>query len=69
MCGNGVLQINEECDDGNLLTDDGCDSVCVIEFCGDGIAQASEECDDANLEDEDECSNECTWNGTCGDGI
>lgn len=30
-CGNGVLQGNEDCDDGNVNTGDGCDDVCLLE--------------------------------------
>ncbi len=28
-CGNGVLEVTEECDDGNLIDNDGCSAVCV----------------------------------------
>lgn len=31
MCGNGVIDANEECDDGNTDLWDGCDSNCIIE--------------------------------------
>jgi cysteine-rich repeat protein len=27
-CGNGVLEVTEECDDGNLIDNDGCSAVC-----------------------------------------
>jgi LPXTG-motif cell wall-anchored protein len=30
-CGNGNLEANEECDDGNTLSLDGCSSICTIE--------------------------------------
>jgi cysteine-rich repeat protein len=30
-CGNNLLDIAEECDDGNILSGDGCSSICVIE--------------------------------------
>ncbi|MCH9685577.1 MAG: DUF4215 domain-containing protein [Deltaproteobacteria bacterium] len=29
QCGNGVVDVMEICDDGNLVPDDGCDSTCV----------------------------------------
>lgn len=32
LCGNGVLDAGEECDDGNLLDDDGCSSTCTSEL-------------------------------------
>jgi cysteine-rich repeat protein len=31
VCGNGVLEAGEQCDDGNLLDLDGCDSTCKYE--------------------------------------
>jgi len=31
ICGNGVVDIGEECDDGNLIDGDGCSSECVVE--------------------------------------
>ncbi len=31
FCGNGVIEANEECDDGNPNNDDGCDSNCIRE--------------------------------------
>ena len=31
VCGNGVLEAGEECDDGNNLDGDGCDAFCFIE--------------------------------------
>ena len=32
MCGNGVVDPAEECDDGNMESADGCDETCQIEF-------------------------------------
>ena len=36
VCGNGIVQTGEQCDDGNLINGDGCSSVCMIEgmLCG-----------------------------------
>jgi cysteine-rich repeat protein len=31
VCGNGVLEAGEECDDGNILSGDGCSAICKIE--------------------------------------
>lgn len=48
VCGDGILQAGEECDDSNLINDDGCSSDCENEVspaCNDGILQAGEECD------------------------
>ena len=32
-CGDNHLDLDEECDDGNLINGDGCDSDCTIEIC------------------------------------
>ena len=38
-CGNNLIEAEkgEECDDGNLINGDGCNSSCIIEYCGDDI--------------------------------
>ncbi|MBU1239093.1 DUF4215 domain-containing protein [Myxococcota bacterium] len=72
VCGNGILEDGEQCDDGNTLGSDGCSTNCFLEglICGDGIVSISEECDDGNNFDGDGCSATCT-NETayCGDGV
>lgn len=67
-CGNGIVENEEECDDGNDLNDDECTTICTFPICGDGILGANEECDDGNLTNEDACTNSCT-SASCGDGI
>lgn len=72
MCGDGVLEGSEECDDGNNLDNDGCSSICKEEKCGDGIVQANEMCDDkegtpAYMNDDDGCTKGCKT-PSCGDG-
>lgn len=48
-CGNGTVERGEECDDGNVDTDDGCNAHCLLERgrCGDGQVQRllGEECE------------------------
>lgn len=41
VCGNGVLESSEECDDSNRRSGDGCSESCLLEIgiCGDGILQ------------------------------
>jgi cysteine-rich repeat protein len=39
VCGNGILEFSEQCDDGNTVSGDHCSSSCKNEFCGDGIVQ------------------------------
>jgi cysteine-rich repeat protein len=46
VCGNGVVEIGEQCDDGNVIETDGCVQVCRLATCGDGLVQADvEDCD------------------------
>ena len=68
LCGNHVVDDGEECDDGNLTSDDGCTKYCLKEpNCGDGVVDRGEECDDGNRQDGDlSCSSQCT---RCGDGL
>jgi fibro-slime domain-containing protein len=60
-CGNGVIECEEECDDGNHVALDGCSPQCRKEpyVCGDGIV-LGEACDDGNRTDGDGCSSSCT---------
>jgi cysteine-rich repeat protein len=63
VCGNGVLETPEECDDRNRRDSDGCSSTCLLEIgiCGDGVVQSllGEQCEqsihDSSLEYE--CDN------------
>jgi hypothetical protein len=56
VCGNGVVEINEECDDGALNSDtvpDACRSTnCKRAFCGDGVVDLFEDCEGNNLSGE-----------------
>ena len=76
VCGNGVVESEEECDDGNTDDGDGCSSVCEIEEeeaeCGNGTVEGDEECDDGNVIDGDGCSSTCAMEeigSVCGNGI
>ena len=84
MCGDGVLDPGEACDDGNETDGDGCSAACVDERCGDGVVNdaGAEACDDGNAEDGDGCSSVCAPEpgfdcdgepsacaATCGDGL
>jgi cysteine-rich repeat protein len=73
-CGNGVIDAGEQCDDGNIVSGDGCSTTCTIESgwtcagqpsvchttCGDGIVAGTEQCDDGNTMSGDGCSGTCT---------
>jgi hypothetical protein len=47
-CGDGIVQVGEECDDGVENSDtaaNACRTTCVPASCGDGVVDAGEECD------------------------
>lgn len=69
ICGDGVLDENEDCDDGpdNAETA-ACLPTCAAASCGDGNVQAGvEACDDGNEDDTDACTSVCEA-AACGDG-
>jgi fibro-slime domain-containing protein len=75
ICGDGVIEAGEECDDGNAASGDGCSSTCQIEtgytcpvvnqpcvpvnLCGNGVLDGAEQCDDGNRNSGDGCSSSC----------
>lgn len=79
LCGNGVVDAVEACDDGNKVDGDGCSSTCRTEpgytcadgschsTCGDGIKARDEACDDPKTPAY--CSAECKVIGGCADGV
>ncbi len=68
VCGDAVVQADEQCDDGNTDDTDACTSACEPATCGDGIIWAGEEtCDDGNTANNDGCSASCQLED-CGDG-
>ena len=77
VCGDGRVQGNEECDDGNRANDDGCKADCTRSpmdagACGNGHLDPGEECDGhAGLEDPTRqvCSPDCTLIPICGNGF
>ncbi|MDC0723691.1 DUF4215 domain-containing protein [Nannocystis bainbridge] len=72
VCGDGVVEGGEQCDDGNDVEGDGCEPSCVpTPECGNNEVEQGEVCDDGNTEDGDECSADCqtsTPAPECGDG-
>lgn len=72
-CGNGLIDADEACDDGNTQAGDGCDSACLIEagwqcvgqpsvcsaICSNGVVTENEGCDDGNSSAGDGCSPAC----------
>jgi cysteine-rich repeat protein len=68
VCGNGVVEPGETCDDSNLTSGDGCDSNCTPTGCGNGIVTMGEACDDGNPTSGDGCDSNCTATA-CGNGV
>ena len=59
LCGNGMVDPGEACDDGNQDNTDDCTSACELATCGDGFIQDGEECDDGNNINDDGCTDAC----------
>ena len=73
-CGDGNIEVGEECDDGNTANGDGCSATCQKEAgegCGNGALDAGEECDDGNTTNGDGCSSTCKKesSATCGNTV
>ena len=77
LCGDGVIEGDEACDDGMILnkTGNACSKYCKAAACGDGDLQVSNEeaCDDGALNVAQpiygQCSTICVRGGYCGDGV
>jgi cysteine-rich repeat protein len=79
VCGNGVVEEGEDCDDGNTSNDDACHNDCTgcpaqTPVCGNGTVETGEECDDGNRTDGDGCSSVCKKPApppapVCGNGV
>ena len=74
VCGDGVVQAGEECDDGGANSDtapDACRTTCVAAACGDGVIDSGEACDDGGANSDtapDACRTTCVA-AACGDGV
>lgn len=74
LCGDGILDVGEACDNGPGNTDlepDSCRTDCRLTYCGDGVIDRGEQCDDGsrNLNNlPNTCRANCTL-PVCGDGI
>lgn len=78
VCGNGVKEVTEQCDDGNTVSGDGCENDCTktvapAAVCGNGVKEGTEQCDDGNKVPGDGCENDCTVTElqppSCGNGV
>ncbi|MDI1476522.1 DUF4215 domain-containing protein [Polyangium sp. y55x31] len=65
VCGDGVVHPGEDCDDGNQIGGDGCESDCTLppagSVCGNGVRDAGEHCDDSNTKNLDGCDSACKF--------
>jgi uncharacterized repeat protein (TIGR01451 family)/MYXO-CTERM domain-containing protein len=63
VCGNGVLETGEVCDDGNATPSDGCEATCKLSL--DETCAGDDDCDSSTC---DRTSNTCEPDNTCGNG-
>ncbi len=70
VCGDGVLDPGEACDDGDGNSDNAtCTLGCALAVCGDGLVQNGvEACEDGNAANDDLCVTGCK-EPICGDGF
>ncbi|MBP9827672.1 DUF4215 domain-containing protein [Patescibacteria group bacterium] len=83
-CGDGVVDPDEMCDDGNTDSTDGCTATCQANVCGDGFVYSGEEecdegagngaaCDSAYGSTCTSCTTSCRYTVSsgefCGDGV
>ncbi len=70
VCGDGIRDANEQCDDGNQVSGDGCSAACVLESCGNGRIDSGEACDAGPMNGLDQCcSTTCQLVDADDDGI
>jgi len=74
VCGDGELDVDEECDDGNANGDHAiCKDDCTIAFCGDGETLLGKEaCDDGDHNGDGSyggCTDLCQLGPHCGDKV
>ncbi|HBU48804.1 MAG TPA: hypothetical protein DEB46_10880, partial [Myxococcales bacterium] len=76
VCGDGLINGDEACDDGNRVSSDACTAQCQPARCGDGFVRLGlevddegfEACDDGNNAEDDACRNNCV-EAACGDEV
>ncbi len=73
VCGDGVVDAGEDCDEGVLLNSQG--SSCAVncqtpgsQVCGNGTVESGEQCDDGNVASGDGCSSSCQTETHGGNG-
>ena len=70
VCGDGNVDPDEQCDDGNVADGDGCTAACRLERCGNGVRDPGEDCDAGAANGTDECCDvACRVVDPDGDGL
>lgn len=71
LCGNGVLDVGEECEDGGNVDGDGCNSICQCEDDnqGDGVCNPVSVCGNDILEVDEICDTSQLNGATCDDFV
>ena len=59
VCGDGLVQGDEACDDGNWDETDACLSTCQTARCGDGVIGREEQCEPETDSDNPHCNADC----------
>lgn len=67
VCGNGLVESDEECDDGNDDIDDACIGCIVVPLCGNGVVEPGEGCDVLDAAVCDRCMP--VYEPECGNGV
>jgi cysteine-rich repeat protein len=65
VCGDGIINSGEECDDGNTNNLDRCPNDCQVSVCGDDVIEGLEECDPPNV---GSCLSNCLLRSAGGGG-
>lgn len=65
VCGDGVMEGGETCDDANTSNGDNCPSTCRLAVCGNSTVEAGEDCDPPAA---NSCSATCKFLSACGNG-
>jgi cysteine-rich repeat protein len=68
VCGDGVTEGSEQCDDGNDNPTDGCTNTCTVATCGDGVIHTGSEQCDSDGNDSSICNGATCTVSRCGDG-
>lgn len=64
-CQDGIVNDDEECDDGNAVNTDSCPNDCKLAVCGDDVVEGREQCEPPNS---GTCQSNCIRRGSGGGG-